>query len=123
MQVTAKAVRSGNWWAIEVPEVPGLFTQARRLDQVQEQVIDAAAMLDVDVDSVAVVPVLPPAEQRLLEAAKEARASLAKAEVEASTATRAAIAQLRNDGLTVREVAEIIGVSHQRISALTQAAG
>ena len=45
MKVTAKATRSGNWWAVEVPEIPGLFTQARRLEQVAAMVADAAAML------------------------------------------------------------------------------
>ena len=43
--VTANAVRSGNWWAIEVPEIPGLFTQARRLDQAASMVQDAATLL------------------------------------------------------------------------------
>ena len=46
MKLTAKAQRSDKWWAIEVPEIPGLFTLARRLDQVAE-------MVDVEV-----VPVL-----------------------------------------------------------------
>lgn len=31
----AHAVRSGNWWAIDVPDVPGAFTQVRRLDQAE----------------------------------------------------------------------------------------
>ncbi len=30
----AHAARSGRWWAVEVPDVPGVFTQTRRLDQV-----------------------------------------------------------------------------------------
>ena len=32
MKVTAEATRSGGWWAVEVPEVDGAFTQACRLD-------------------------------------------------------------------------------------------
>ena len=43
MKLTAKVERSGKWWAIEVPELPGLFTQARRLDQVAAMVREAAA--------------------------------------------------------------------------------
>ncbi len=38
MKVTAKVTHTGDWWAIAVPEVPGLFTQAKRLDQVEEMV-------------------------------------------------------------------------------------
>ena len=33
MEVTAEVSRSGAWWAVEVPEVPGAFTQAERLDR------------------------------------------------------------------------------------------
>lgn len=43
--LTARCARSEGWWAVEVPEVPGLFTQARRLDQVPEAVVDAASLL------------------------------------------------------------------------------
>ena len=50
MEVTAKAERSGSWWAVEVPEIPGLFTQARRLDLVPAMVVEAASLLDVDLE-------------------------------------------------------------------------
>jgi len=44
-----RAVRSGNWWSITVPELPGVFSQARRLDQVEAMAREAIAMmLDVD---------------------------------------------------------------------------
>ena len=29
-----QAVRSGSWWAITVPGLPGVFSQEKRLDQV-----------------------------------------------------------------------------------------
>lgn len=45
MNVTANAVRVGNWWAVEVPEIPGFFTQARHLDEVPAIVAEAAALL------------------------------------------------------------------------------
>ena len=45
MNVNAIAVQSGDWWAIEVPEIPGLFTQVRRLDEAPRMVRDAAALL------------------------------------------------------------------------------
>lgn len=45
MKLTAKATRVGKWWAIEVPEIEGLFTQTRHLDQVEAVVKDAAAGL------------------------------------------------------------------------------
>jgi hypothetical protein len=43
MKVTAQARRTGDWWAVEVPEVDDVFTQANRLDQVPAMVADAVA--------------------------------------------------------------------------------
>ena len=54
MNVTAIAQRSGDWWAIEVPEIPGLFTQTRRLDQTDDMVRDAAKLLGREVSQVTV---------------------------------------------------------------------
>lgn len=45
MELTAHCRRSGHWWAVEVPEIPGLYTQARKLSQVKMMVLDAAALL------------------------------------------------------------------------------
>ncbi len=38
---TAVATRDEGWWTISVKEVPGLFTQTRRLDQIEDMVRDA----------------------------------------------------------------------------------
>lgn len=59
MDVTATATRSGDWWAVEVAEIPGLFTQAKRLEQIPELVADAAALLGHPDVTVTVVPTLP----------------------------------------------------------------
>jgi predicted RNase H-like HicB family nuclease len=49
MKVTATAHRSGDWWAIEVPEVRGVHTQVKRLDQAAAMAADAVAlMLEID---------------------------------------------------------------------------
>ncbi len=56
--VTAHAQRCNRWWAVKVPEIPGLFTQAERLDQIPDMVQNAATMLGMEVESVAVKQVL-----------------------------------------------------------------
>ena len=44
-----EAVRSGDWWSITVPELSGVFSQAKRLDQVERSAREAIAMmLDID---------------------------------------------------------------------------
>ena len=118
----ARAVRSGDWWAIEVPELAGVFSQARRLDQVETMARDAIALtLDVAPDSfdVTVEPVLPTALQQVVDAV---RASREEAELAATIATlRAKMAVLLlhdEEHLPLRDIGRVLGVSHQRAHQL-----
>ncbi len=46
---TAVCERSGDWWAVSVPRLPGVHTQARTLDEVSDVAREAIAlMLDLD---------------------------------------------------------------------------
>lgn len=119
--VTARCERSDGWWAVEVPELPGLFTQARRLDQVAGMVRDAARMLDVKVGEVNVEPVMDEATARLLRELFDAKGEAKAAQERASKIMRETVSMLRSDGLTVRDVAAVTGVSPQRVSALQDA--
>ncbi|GDZ43650.1 XRE family transcriptional regulator [Bifidobacterium pseudocatenulatum] len=119
--VTARCERSDGWWAVEVPELPGLFTQARRLDQVAGMVRDAARMLDVKVGEVNVEPVMDEATARLLCELFDAKGEAKAAQERASKIMRETVSMLRSDGLTVRDVAAVTGVSLQRVSALQDA--
>lgn len=121
MNVTAVAERSGNWWAVEVPEIPGLFTQARRLDQVDGMVRDAARMLGREVGMVAVDPKLSEEDERMIDELLAARREATEARAKASRLTAGAVDALRGQGMTVRDVADIIGITPQRVSALANA--
>ena len=118
MDVVAKARRSNGWWAVEVPEIPGLFTQARRLDQVSQMVQDAGAMLGHTKLAVTVDVVLSCQDAQAVEDARTQREHLREAEAAAASASRLAVKQLRGQGLTVRDVAVVLGVSPQRVSQL-----
>lgn len=118
--VTARATRSNKWWAIDVPEIPGLFTQARRLDQVEAMVKDAAKILDYNIESVTVEPVLTQAETEMLMSLTEAKAQANQAQNLASNLMRTTVATLHNEGMTMRDVAQLIGITPQRVSALTR---
>ncbi|MCW2834814.1 MAG: family transcriptional regulator [Nocardioides sp.] len=126
MKVTAKVQRSGDWWAIEVPEIEGVFTQAKRLDQVADTVTDAVrTILDLDGSAAIEVEVLPEIDdalKRMVDQAVLASAQASAAQDEASKATRHAVAVLRDQGLPVRDVAELLHVSHQRVSQLSKPA-
>jgi len=80
IKITAKAAREGNWWAIEVPEIPGLTTRVKRLDQIKTAVVFAARKLGHDHLEVAVEPQLPPSQQAVLDATKTGYDQLREAE-------------------------------------------
>lgn len=114
---TALCRRSGDWWAISVPELRGVHSQARRLDQVEAMARDAIALfLDVDPASVAIV-VKPQAPSEVTAAVK-ARAALLDAERKAETATKIAVERLLKDGYTVRDAGRLLGISPQRVSQI-----
>jgi predicted RNase H-like HicB family nuclease len=53
---TARYRRSGEWWAIDVPELPGIHSQAERIEDVAAQARDAIGLaLDVDPALITVV--------------------------------------------------------------------
>lgn len=118
----AVARRVRGWWAVEVPGLPGIFTQARNLDQVEHMARDAiATFLDVPVSSVAVeVRCIPPAEARTeVEQALALRDEAERAQAAASASLRRAVAALADAGLTNRDAGRLLEVSHQRIAQLS----
>lgn len=121
MKITAVATRSEGWWSVEVPELPGLITQVRRLDQVEARVRDVAALLtersegDFEVSlAVALDPDTATEVERQSEVAEAARLLQA----EASVRSRSVAHHLASTGLTVRDVGIILGISYQRAAQL-----
>lgn len=130
MNVTAIVERSGNWWAVAIPEVEGGFTQARRLDLVPEMVADLvelatgtpAADVKVAIDTdTRQADELRHARKRWAEAAR-LQAEARRLQDEAAAMARGAVAELRGLGLTVRDVATLLEVSPQRVSQLDRPA-
>ena len=121
MELVAECERYEGWWIVTVPGVRGLHTQVRRLDQVEAMVKDAASLLldrPEDDFTVVVVPKLPSADQRKIDEAKAARARLSDAEQAMAKTSRVAVSDLRAQGLTVRDVAALMGVTPSRVSQL-----
>lgn len=115
------ATREGDWWELDVDGLDGVFTQARRLDQAEAMARDAiAVMLDVPEDSfdIEIRHVLGEPLAKDVEAAKSARAVVDEANKEARQATRRAAGRLRGEGLPVRDIGRILGISHQRAAKI-----
>ena len=124
MKLTAKAERSGGWWAVEVPEVPGLFTQAKRLDQIDGMVRDAAALLTGEPEEsfdVTVEPVVPAPVANSLDRSHHLTEEAAKLQRDAAEEARKAAQLMQAEGMTVRDIGRVMGVSFQRVSQILAA--
>jgi len=121
----AHVTRDGKWWMISVPAVDGL-TQARRLSDVTAMAKELVAVtLDVPLSTVDVylaslvvdgVDVLQRARQ--IQAARE---TAAKMEAEAVGGAAALAHELAGEGVPVRDIGEMLGVSYQRAHQLISA--
>jgi predicted RNase H-like HicB family nuclease len=122
---TVSAERHGDWWAITVDELRGVFSQARRLTQVESMARDAIALfLEVPTDSfgLSVREKLTPDAERVVAAAKEARAAAIAHQEVASERSRAAARTLAEQGLPQRDIGRLLDLSHQRVAQLLEAA-
>ncbi len=107
------------WWFIDVPELPGCHSQARTIasgrDHIREA-ISLVANIDLDTFDVDVDYELPKAQQAVIAKARRARERAA----EATQATEAAVRALQQGSakLGIRDVAELVGVSYQRVAQI-----
>ena len=123
------ATRSGDWWAIEItaglPDNVLGVSQARRLTQVHDMarnlIGDLLEVEPAEVD-VRVLVQLPPELQKMVELYRDAGIVEDAARAEAALARSRAASALLNADLTMRETAEVLGVSHQRIKQLVDRA-
>ncbi|MGI8578531.1 MAG: type II toxin-antitoxin system HicB family antitoxin [Nocardioidaceae bacterium] len=121
MDETARATYTGKWWVVEVPEVDGALTQARRLDQVEAMVQDAVSMVEeVPPESVtvAVEPILTQPLTALIDEVQRGNSELEAMQAASSRRTRGLVSELRSTGMSVRDIGRIVGVSPLRVSQL-----
>ena len=121
-EVTAR--REPGWWIIEVPEID-VTTQACRLHEVEANAREAIGVwLDVDPEAVTVhVTRENPQAVDLFGEARQLAADAAQLQHEAAERSLAAISELVEGlKLSLREVGELTGLSHQRIAQLVQKA-
>ena len=72
---------------------------------------------------VTVIPRLAQRDAELIDAARTASQEAARAAERASRLSRQAVEQLRSEGMTVRDVGGLLGVSPQRVSQLVAPGG
>ncbi|MDR1824227.1 MAG: XRE family transcriptional regulator [Bifidobacteriaceae bacterium] len=120
MNITAVATWTEGWWAIEIPEVPHVYSQARTLDRVAGMALDAVSLHTGRPQAdfaVRVDPRLSPEEEAAMARATAAKQAASETARAASVANRAAADTLHAKHST-RDVAYLMGITTQRVSRL-----
>lgn len=112
------------WWVATVPEVAGCLTQGKSLRQAESRIREAlalclgdeaaeAAELERDIR-------LPPDLKRAVQRLSSSAAELRKVERAKSAAAVAAVKALTEAGFSLRDQAELLELSHQRVAQIAE---
>jgi len=122
MEVKAECERKlGQWW-VKVPALDDLMISSRRLDLAAEQIKDLISEKEgiERCDVILKVETTIPGIMCDLEAAQEKMRESLKLQEEASREVRDVVARLRNEGLSMRDIAVLLRISPQRVAQLTE---
>ena len=119
MEITAKCEREAEGWSVEVDQLD-LHTSAKRLDKVIDVVKKAAVAQGIEDNCELVVSVIATMPGIIcdIESAQEKMKQAAKLQEEASAEIREVVARMRTEGLTLRDIAVLLGVTPQRVAQL-----
>lgn len=120
----ARVFRDSDLWVIEIPELDAV-SQSRTLASAEAEACDLAAVwLDVPAAQVAVSMDYSAVDPDAWRLAAEARSAQAQADELTQTAARtrrqAARKLVRDDGLSLRDAAAVLGVTFARVQQLLQ---
>ncbi len=124
MEVKVHAERTSEGWTAEVAGPEGFTVTAKRLDQCKEIILEKIKTLAEQKGSPEVCEVVIKVEAELpgiicdLEAAKFKMLEAQKLQEEASLEIRNVVSRMRDEGLTMRDIAVLLGVSPQRVAQL-----
>ena len=124
-EYTATAQRvGGGWWMVQCDQHPGALSQVRRLDQAPDEHREAIAFVTgepAEQVEVTIVPRLEPAVEDQLTAVQRLADTAARTATQAADQRAALARRLHDDGLTIRDIGQIMGVSYQRAGQLVRA--
>lgn len=109
-------------WIVHIEGVEGCQTYGRSLRQAQSRVREALAVwLDREPEDLAIRDRLPRDLEELARRAQQARAEAERAGSKAQQQAARAAKALTERGLSRRDAAELLGISHQRVQQLLEA--
>ena len=118
---TVRVSREEPWWVAVVSGLPGGATEARRLSQLETEVRDLiAGLTDSDEDAFELdwTYDLPPELARPVREFVEARTRRQTAERDYAVAQEQAVNALTAEHVSVRDAAELLGLSYQRVAQI-----
>lgn len=116
--------RGETYWIVRVPAVDRV-TQARNLREVQPMARDLISIMtgrEPDSFGVTVLYELPESIENHMKEAERLRGVAQEAQSTAARETRLAAATLHKDGIPLRDIGTLLGVSHQRAHQLVSEA-
>lgn len=114
--------RESDAWLVRIDGIDGCHTFGRTLRQAGERIEEALALwLDREPEDLALEHRWPERITELASAVEQARSASADATRAASDATVAAARRLAKMGLSRRDTADVLGISHQRVQQLLNA--
>lgn len=124
MEIKAECERKANAWRVRVPELDNLLISTKRLDQATEQIKDLVQESQgVDrCDVIVKVETTLPGIMCDLEQAQQKMRDAQRIQEEASREIRDVVSRLREEGLSMRDIAVLLGISPQRVAQLVETA-
>ena len=109
-------------WLVHIKGVAGCQTYGRSLRQAEDRIREALALwLDRGADDLTITPEWPSDLASVASEATHARSTAAEAAERATSSMIKAAKHLDRMGLSRRDAADILGVSHQRVQQLLSA--
>ncbi len=111
------------WWAVSVREEPGCFTQGKTLTQCRERIREALSLSVDDAYEAELIDeiVVPKEIKSILLAVEKKQSELKEFQVETKKITaKAAVTLNKKFHCGMRDIGELMGLSHQRIAQLTK---
>jgi predicted RNase H-like HicB family nuclease len=106
-------------WLVHVKSIPECATYGRTLRQAETRIREAlATWLDRDPDGLEIASEWPPELEDVATSVSQARRNAAASAQAAGTETAKAAKRLARMGLSRRDTAEVLGISHQRVQQL-----
>jgi predicted RNase H-like HicB family nuclease len=108
-----------NAWLVHIKGVDGCQTDGRTVRQAEARIREAlAAWLDTDPQTLVITPKYPREVALLASKVSQARFLAARAGSDAQETTIDAARRLSDMGLSRRDTADLLGISHQRVQQL-----